>query len=401
MNKKNKLIGFVFIAFITITGFSVGFTSMINYHLKKIYYDKTAQLIATAVTINPQAEEQLVSALKKKDLDKIKHGSELLLRYGYGKEGHGFVDEKLIAIQVVLGSVVLIALLFICFIAIGLWLYNKNLHRITGLTQYLYSTNEGNYILKAQNLEDEFSILEDEIYKTVLMLREGRETAKQEKLNLAANLADISHQIKTPLTSISMMLELIEEPRQNSEDSIYFDKISIQMDRLNQLVTALLNISKLDAGTLTLERKAVNVYELLNHAIEPLIVFIQKKRLNLLLQEDLEVTFTGDFYWSSEALLNIIKNCVEHTQQQGSITITYQHNPVYTSIIIEDNGEGFDKEDIPYVFNRFYKGKNASNESVGIGLALAKSIIVSQNGEVCAENSKVGGAKFTIKFYKK
>jgi signal transduction histidine kinase len=399
MSKKNKLIVLFITGFIFITAFSISFTTFIYHYIEASFYDKASQLIATATQNAPQMEQELVASLKNCNPNKISEGKEILAQYGYEQKYLGTFNNEAYFYKLIWITILLIILLFVGLLTLLLWLNDKNRNRITGLTKYLYNINEGNYILKSESYEDEFSILEDELYKTVVMLKETRETAKFEKSNLAANLADISHQIKTPLTSMSMMVELMEESKNDSEDRLYLERISAQIDRLNQLVGALLNISKLDAGTLILDKTMVNVYEMLSSAIEPLSLTLEKKEITFSLQEDSDVMFKGNFYWSSEAILNIVKNCIEHTPQRGNIVICYEQNPIYTKIIIEDDGEGFSNEDIPYIFTRFYKGKNASKDSVGIGLALSKSIIDRQNGEIRAENKKTGGARFIIKFF--
>ncbi|MFD3158798.1 sensor histidine kinase (plasmid) [Haloimpatiens sp. FM7330] len=279
-----------------------------------------------------------------------------------------------------------------------IWLNHIKRKRIDNLAEYLCAINEGNYRIKPEKKEDEFSILEDELYKTVVMLREKREKERKEKENLTNYLADISHQMKTPLTSMSLMIELLEDSTINKEDALYIERISAQIYRLNHLVSSLLILSKLDAGVLTLERKCINVYELICTAIEPLIIMIERKEQQLFIEENSDIVFTGDFHWNSEVILNVVKNCVEHTPCGGEISIMYEKNPIYTQITIEDNGEGFDKKDIPHLFTRFYKGKNSAKDSVGIGLALAQSIVKKQNGEIRAENKKMGELDLQLSF---
>ncbi|MDK2586874.1 HAMP domain-containing sensor histidine kinase [Romboutsia sedimentorum] len=254
--------------------------------------------------------------------------------------------------------------------------------------------------MKAQNKEDDFSILEDELYKIVMMLRESSEKEREEKENLCNNLADISHQLKTPLTSMSLMIELLEDSNIDGDEALYIGSVSLQIERLNYLVSSLLVLSKIDADAMLLEHKPINIYELICVSVEPLHLIIDRKQQQLFIKDNSDLFFNGDFHWTSEAILNIVKNCSEHTPKGGKISIDYKQNPICTQIIIEDNGKGFDKKDIPKLFTRFYKGANSSKDSVGIGLALSMSIIKKQNGEIIALNKETGGAKFIIKFYR-
>ena len=269
--------------------------------------------------------------------------------------------------------------------------------RIRGLTTYLEQVNLGREMLLVRQ-EDEFSRLEDELYKTVTELRQTREQALRERRSLADNLVDISHQLKTPLTSMSLMTQLLAESC-NAEDANYVDNLSRQLRRLEGLVSSLLKLSRLDAGTLEFKREPVDVYAMLLRAAEPLEEALRLKQLRLDISSESGVSFKGDSMWTAEAFLNLIKNCSEHTPAGGTVTLRYSQNPLYTEIVVEDNGEGFRMEELPHLFDRFYKGKNAAKDSAGIGLAISRSIIANQNGSIRAENAPHGGARFTVKFY--
>lgn len=273
----------------------------------------------------------------------------------------------------------------------------RRISRVAGLTAYLRKMNSGEYTLRPEIMEDELSPLEDELYKTVVLLREGRGSAKLEKERLSDNLSDIAHQLKTPLSSISLMSDLLTADP-DSKQAEYIDRISAQVERLNTLVTSLLALSRLDAGTLTLEKKPVDVQELLFSVEDALSLLLASKNQTLCLAENSAV-YLGDFHWSTQALINIIKNCCEHTPEGGKITVQWEENPICTAIMIKDNGSGIPPEDLPHLFTRFYRGKNANKDSVGIGLSLAKALIEGQNGEITAGGRPEGGAVFTVKFY--
>jgi signal transduction histidine kinase len=273
---------------------------------------------------------------------------------------------------------------------------------IARLSQYLRKINTGNYSLDIRdNQEGELSILKNDIYKVTLMLTEQSTLWQQEKLRLTDVIADISHQLKTPLTSMLVMADLLSDSKlPEAKRSEFTHKIVLQLERIDWLVSSLLKLSKIDAGTAVFKKELVRVPELLEKAIEPLLIPMDIKEQSISLKGEESVSFIGDLKWSQEAFINILKNCVEHTPAGGSIDVSYTENALFTEIVIADNGSGIPKEDLPYIFKRFYKGKNAGDDSVGIGLAMAHSIISSQNGIIEVKSQEGEGTKFTIKLYK-
>ena len=247
--------------------------------------------------------------------------------------------------------------------------------------------------------EGELAILESEVQKMVIRLREQQSQLLADKKYLADSIADISHQIRTPLTSINLLVSFLSEPditeekRQKTIRELYE-----LLSRIDWLITTLLKISKLDAGTIQLKREEMTMKALIKQSVEPLLVPIELRGQEL--QVETKGHFVGDANWTSEAIGNIVKNCMEHTPAGGNLHIQTTENTLYREIIIEDTGCGIAPEDLPHIFERFYKGKNSSDKSFGVGLALARGIINTQNGTIKAENKKEGGAKFTIRFYK-
>jgi signal transduction histidine kinase len=213
-------------------------------------------------------------------------------------------------------------------------------------------------------------------------------------------MADISHQIRSPLTASNLILSLLREPDLPlSKRKKLLQELMQLFSRIDWLVESLLKMSKMDAGTVRFQETPVNAGDLIRQAAEPLMIPMELREQAFSLHGDPKAAFTGDPAWSQEAILNILKNCMEHTPLGGCIQASFSQNAIYTEIIIEDNGPGFDSEDLPHLFERFYKGKNASQQSVGIGLALARMVVSRQNGTLKAENRPEGGARFTIKFY--
>jgi len=246
--------------------------------------------------------------------------------------------------------------------------------------------------------EGELSILANHIQKLTLRLMETAETTQKEKRNLADSLADISHQLRTPLTAMHLTTSMLRDPGLTNEKRMELTaELQKLLTRTDWLVQTLLKISKLDAGTVTITQKSTDARQLIDRAAAPLLMAMELRNQNLQICCCAETIYC-DLIWTAEALSNVLKNCMEHTPEGGSITITVSQTALFTQIVVEDTGSGFDPKDIPYLFERFYKGSNASENSYRIGLALARSVITAQNGTVQAGNTK-NGARFLMKFY--
>ena len=247
--------------------------------------------------------------------------------------------------------------------------------------------------------EGELSILANQIQKMTLRLTESAEAVKADKVYLADSLADISHQLRTPLTAMNLTATMLRTPDLTTEKRLELtSELRNLLTRTEWLVETLLKLSKLDAGTVKLTRKPVQVKDLISRAAGPVAIPMDLRNQRMIVNCAEEV-FQSDLVWTAEALGNILKNCMEHTPEGGTITITAQETALYTQIEVQDTGACFDAKDIPHLFERFYKGSNASETSYGIGLALARTVITAQNGTVQAANGSTG-AKFVIKFYK-
>ncbi|WP_276624025.1 sensor histidine kinase [Syntrophomonas wolfei] len=248
--------------------------------------------------------------------------------------------------------------------------------------------------------EGELSILQSEIHKMTVRLKEQSDMLKKEKVYLSDSIADIAHQLKTPLTSINMIVSFLGhsdlEPQHRLE---LVGEMKSLLARIDWLITTLLKISKIDAGTAIFQKEPVSVPILLQKAAEPFLIPLELRNIELRVNGDGVAQFTGDLRWTSEAIGNILKNCMEHCENGGLIEIDYTPNPLFTEIIIKDNGSGIDADDLPHIFERFYQGKDAKDSSFGVGLALGRMILSLQNATIKAANRTDGGACFTIRFY--
>ena len=282
--------------------------------------------------------------------------------------------------------------------------YNKEKdQKLKEITRYIEEINNRNYKLDIEdNTEDELSILKNEIYKTTVMLKEVAENSVQDKVNLKNSLSDISHQLKTPLTSMSVMIDNILDNPQMDEDikSEFIKDIRRGIININFLVNTLLKLSKLDANSVHFINKNVYVNDIINESIKNVSVLCDLKNINIVANGGKEIHLCCDIKWQVEAITNILKNCIEHSPENSKIEIEYEENNVYIKIQIRDHGIGINEQDLPHIFERFYKGKNSSNESVGIGLSLTKSIVEKNNGYIEAQSEEGRGTTFEIKYFK-
>lgn len=280
-------------------------------------------------------------------------------------------------------------------------LYTKKRYRsIEALNNYLSMILAGNYDLAIEaNEEGELSILKNNIYKTTVLLKSQNEQLHLDKIYLAQALADISHQLKTPLTSMMVMNDLLENEIEDVKHKQFVDIQKQQLDKMNWLIQNLLKLSKLDAGTIEMKDEILSVESVIEDSIKPFLVQMELK--NIYLKEQLyPMSFRGDANWTAQALQNIIKNCLEHMQPGGTLEIATEETTLYVAIWIKDDGCGITEDELPHIFERFYHGKDASAESVGIGLALSKVIIEKERGKILVTSTVDVGTTFEIRFYK-
>ena len=285
-------------------------------------------------------------------------------------------------------------------LAVFVFYTRKRYRHITELNDYLVKVLAGAEAPEIGSQEEgELSILRTNIYKAATMLKTQNEQLADDRTQLAAALADISHQLKTPLTSMMVMNDLLMEETDEAKREELLRTQSAQLDRMNWLIQTLLKISKLDAGTIVLKKEEVPFSELTEEAVRPFLVQMDVR--NIVCRQDVsEETILCDRNWTVEALQNIIKNCIEHMDDGGTLFIETNDTHLFGQITIRDNGCGIPAEDLPHIFERFYKGKNAGKDSVGIGLALSKRILEGEHGEITVQSTEGVGTSFSIRIYK-
>lgn len=289
-----------------------------------------------------------------------------------------------------------ILLIFIC--------YQKQRNRkIQELVDYIRKIEHGIYRIEIEeNEEGELSRLQNELYKITVMLRESSELAGQQKKALADSVSDISHQLKTPLTSCLVLLDNLAESENMTEETRrrFLSEITGQLTSVSWLVQVLLKLSRLDAGVVELKEEEVSVSALIREAVEKVGLLAEWKQIDIQVMGEEEPFIKGDRHWLEEALVNLIKNAIEHSPEDSEIRIQVEDNQVYTCIHVRDFGSGISYEDQKHIFERFYRSADAGEDSVGIGLALAQEIMKRQNGYLTVESEPGQGTVFYMKFLK-
>lgn len=371
---------------------------------QKIVNESIAEIVGKIKEEYPNVKEEKIIKILNESNEGKSEGQKVLQKYGINIKENSAIEamenqeQEIMIINVVSIGVSVILLLII----VNIYYHSRN-KKIQEIIKYIEAINNKNYDLKiAENTEDDLSNFRNELYKIAIMLKEQASQSINDKKALQTSLEDISHQLKTPLTSISIMLDNIREnpnmDEHTRQEFIY--EISRQINWINWLVISLLKLSKLDSNTAVFVQKEIKVEDLINNVVKNLAIPIDIKQQNVIVNGSSDVMFVGDYNWQLEALTNIVKNCIEHTVENKNIYINWEENNFYTKIAIKDEGVGIDKKDVKHIFERFYKGKNSSENSVGIGLALAKGIIEKDNGYIICASELGRGTTFEIKYMK-
>ena len=359
-----------------------------NKHYIKIINAKINLIVNTVVKNYPDVnEEDILKILNTQS----NYGEDILKKYGYDNEVSNIKELQEEMNRSKTQDLILISLFGLLSLSAYLVYVASQERKIKEINEYINQINNKNYTLKIKdNKEDELSKLRNEL------------NSKKEKEELSTALADISHQLKTPLTSIRIMLDNINDNPDMSEDvrNDFILEISKQVDWISSLVISLLKIAKFDAGTIKMENEKIDVQKLISDVIDSLAILIEVKEIKIETNIDKNSTFIADYKWQKEALINILKNSIEHSPQGSKILITVENNSVFLKIKIQDFGYGIDKKDLKHIFERFYKAKNSSEDSIGIGLSLSKAIIEKNNGYIKVDSELEKGSTFEIKYMK-
>lgn len=373
---------------------------MQNKVYSKIVNEKINDIINNVMEKYPEVkEEDILKIINNRD----DSSENILEKYGYDdelsyiKELRENINKNLINTAVLIGIFGIASLsIFMRYVLIQ----EKELKEIN---EYIKEVNNKNYSLKIEDNKDgELSRLRNELYKTTVILREAAENSEEEKEKLSIAIADISHQLKTPLTSIRIMLDNISDnpdmPQEIRED--FIQDISKQVEHMSSLVISLLKTAKFDAGTIKMENEEIDAKKLIDSVINNLAILIEIKEIEVITKIDEKAIFIADYKWQQEALTNILKNAIEHSQPKSNIYIIVENTSIFLKIKIKDEGQGIEQKDLKHIFERFYKAKNCNEDSIGIGLSLAKTIIEQNNGYIKATSEVGKGTLFEIKYIK-
>lgn len=404
MKNKIELKKMCITSCIVIIIFLITFSILIYKQYKTYTYNfnqKIVGIIDNVLEKYPDIEKrEIVEILNSSD----KTNNEILREYGIELDKDSVILENNTDFQKFIIIDINTLIVFILILSIIVFKYNHSeSKKINEITKYIEEINRGNYKLNIEeNTEDELSILKNELYKITIMLKEVAENSQKDKTTLKDSLSDISHQIKTPITSILIMLDNILSDENMPEDikKDFIKDIKREIINIKFLVESILKLSKIDSNSIKFIKKEVFIKDIINEAVKNVSMLSELKNIEIIVSGDDSIKTICDLKWQVEAITNILKNCIEHSYENKKIYINYNQNNMYTELKIEDNGTGIDAKDLPHIFERFYKGKNSSSDSVGIGLALSKSIIESNNGYIQVDSKLNKGTTFIIKYLK-
>ena len=396
---KNKTIKKYILSLIILLIFNVSLIFILNrYEYKmytKNYNDKINSIISNIKNKYPNIEESDIIEIINNEED----SEDILSKYGIDSiTKNDKVNNKIRIISLI------IIITFDLLIILIFYLYDKNKSKkIKEITKMISKINNRQFDIDINDFnEGELSILKNEISKTTTMLRQVADNSVKDKLNLKDSLGDISHQLKTPLTSITIMIDnILDNPDMDEKTRKKFlINIKREILNINFLVMSLLKLSKFDANVVKFNKESVYLKDIIIESIKNVSMIKELKNITIKVSGDDNIKLLCDFKWQVESITNILKNSIEYTSEYGTVEVNYSENKLYTRILIKDNGKGIDSGDLPHIFDRFYKGKNGSDDSFGIGLSLSKTIIEKEGGSITVKSTPNIGTIFTIKYLK-
>ena len=346
------------------------------------------------------SEEDIVKLV---NAENIEGSDDVLADYGISGDVYVFKSMEHTRRVTVIGNIVILTMLGVLSLVVFGVYTSKRKRKIDELDRYIQDVSNKMYEIGIdKESEDELNRLKDSLYKITVMLKEDSESKRKQNEAILELVSDISHQLKTPITSIQILLDnILENENMDSDTRRKFTlEILRQVKGMNFLIFSLLKLSKLDACVVEFDNEEISVNKLVADILANLDVLIELKHLDVHVDVSENVRFDGDYNWNKEAVLNIVKNAVEYTPDGKNIFIGAEENDLYTKIVIRDEGKGIDEKDLPHIFERFYKRDNSAEDSFGIGLALSKSIIEKQDGFVSVDSEVGKGTVFTVKYFK-
>lgn len=369
---------------------------------KEAIIENNLYIIDSIVSKHPELENEVIDGIINHNISESE-SYEILNKYGLDRldtvdylNNNSYINKTIRKYNIIYISILIIIVFSILIIYI-----NKIYNKIRKLSIYANDILNNKYNMDIREYsEGDISNLKNDLYKMTIKLKEQNELSLKDKIYLQDTLSDISHQLKTPLTSMYVINELLYDDKlDKSLKKELLNKSKKGLERIEWLITSLLKMSRLDSGSEKLIFEEVKLINIINKTIEPIRIPLELKNINLNVSCSNDIKVNVDVNWTTEALINILKNAMEHTLENGNINIVCSDNPLYTMISISDDGCGISKKDLPHIFERFYKGMG-NKESIGIGLNMSKKIIESENGNISVKSKENEGTTFIIKLFK-
>lgn len=405
LSKNKKALKYIILCVvITVISTIIMFITTIaqNKMYTKHLNEQIASILGEIQREYPDFDDEKIIKILNSDSE-YKQGREMLKKYGITEEVTASLEiEKEQGTNITI-NVLIIFFNFLIYIIIFTRYLKQRQKRINELDMYIQKVSRRDYSINIEeSSEDELNSLKNSLYKITVMLKEEAENKKIQNEAILSSVSDISHQLKTPLTSIQILLDNIIESKEMDIETRnkFLLEIVRQIKGMNFLILSLLKLSKLEAGIVEFENNLIDVNKLVKEVVNNLEVLAEVKQIDIIINSPNEVKIKGDYNWNKEAIQNIVKNAIEHSNENKKVIIIVEENNVYVSLKVIDEGQGIEKEELKNIFNRFYKTTNSKENSIGIGLALSKSIIERQSGFITVDSEMGRGTTFTIKYIK-
>jgi signal transduction histidine kinase len=405
ISKNKKALKYIILC-VVITVISTIIMFIITIAQNKMYTkhlnEQIASILGEIQREYPDFNDEKIIKILNSDLE-YKQGREMLKKYGITEEVTASLEiEKEQRTNIII-NMLIIFFNFLIYIIIFIRYLKQRQKRINELDMYIQKVSRRDYSINIEeSSEDELNSLKNSLYKITVMLKEEAENKKIQNEAILSSVSDISHQLKRPLTSIQILLDNIIESKEMDIETRnkFLLEIVRQIKGMNFLILSLLKLSKLEAGIVEFENNLIDVNKLVKEVVNNLEVLAEVKQIDIIINSPNEVKIKGDYNWNKEAIQNIVKNAIEHSNENKKVIIIVEENNVYVSLKVIDEGQGIEKEELKNIFNRFYKTTNSKENSIGIGLALSKSIIERQSGFITVDSEMGIGTTFTIKYIK-
>lgn len=406
-NREVKLMALVFITLFVL--FAASFMYIANMWINTanaVNIKQNIGAVGTLVKEYPELEDKIVKSFTIDYKENYEYGSKALKKYSYNEslpvyKNAAFLETYRDIYRLTIGTIIVFGIIFFVFLLVT---YNRIFKKLRVYSNNAEMIVEGSYTPDLTDREEgDFGLLRHQFNLMAERLKDNMEALREEKLFLKKLITDISHQLKTPLASLVMFNDImLRDPDMPAEERRKFlQESKNQMDRIEWLFKNLLKMAKLEGRIVDFKKEAAPIYDTILRSMQPLELMAFVKNINISLHGDKDILVKHDVNWSTEAFSNIIKNCIEHSKEGGQINISWEDSSIFTQVAIEDNGLGIKREELPKIFDRFYKGPNSNNPTnIGIGLYIAKTIIEGQNGSVYAFSNEGKGTRFVITFMK-